>query len=85
MAAITTSPALVEERVIEGKRLNLILSESAYTEVRNLAKATNQTITTLVRLGLSLVRIAMEEARQGNKLVITKASGEPIKEIVLPT
>jgi hypothetical protein len=41
-------------------------------------------MTEIVRLALGLVRVAISESRQGNKLIVTNAKGEPLKEIVLP-
>jgi len=42
-------------------------------------------MTELVRLGLGLVKVALEAQQNGNKLVVTTAEGQPLKEIVLPS
>ena len=66
------------------KRVNFVLSEKAYSELVNLAKTTRRSMTELVRLGLGLVKIAIEAERSGQKLIVTNSQGLPIKEIVLP-
>ena len=76
MAAL--SPTLV------GKRVNFVLSERAHSELYTLSKKTMRSMTELVRLGLALVKLALEAEEEGNKLVIVSADGKPLKEIVLP-
>lgn len=71
--------------VITGKRVNFILSERAYTELVALSKETMRSMTELVRLGLGLVKIALEAERNGQRLIVTTAEGQAIKEIVLPS
>jgi hypothetical protein len=68
----------------EGKRINLVLADSAYSGAMELSRETRRTLSEIVRYGLALVRIAVEEGRNGNKLVVTKPTGEPIKEIMMP-
>ena len=67
-----------------GKRVNFVLSERAYSELASLAKETRRTMTELVRLGLGLVKLAIDAQSNGHRLVVTNAAGEPVKEIVLP-
>jgi hypothetical protein len=67
-----------------GKRVNFVLSEKAHSELVSLAKETRRSMTELVRLGLGLVRIAIEAGRDGNRLIVADSTGQPIKEIVLP-
>jgi hypothetical protein len=66
------------------KRLSLILSSSVYGELSALAKERRTTMTEIVRLALGLVKVAVNEANQGNKLIVAKANGEVLKELVLP-
>ncbi len=66
------------------KRLNLILSSTVYEELAALSRERRTTMTEIVRLALGLVKIAIHEAKQGNKLVVTTSSGEVLKELVLP-
>jgi hypothetical protein len=70
--------------VLIGKRVNFVLSEKAHSELVGLAKETRRTMTELVRLGLGLARVAIEAQRNGNRLVVTNAAGDAIKEIILP-
>jgi hypothetical protein len=70
--------------VLAGKRVNFVISEKAYSDLVNLSKETMRSMTELVRLGLGLVKIALEAERKGHRLIVTTAEGEPVKEIVLP-
>lgn len=67
-----------------GKRVNFILSEKAHSDLVSLSESTHRSMTEVVRLGLGLVKIALETARNGHKLVVTNSEGLPLKEIVLP-
>jgi hypothetical protein len=67
-----------------GKRVNFVLSERAYSELVSLSKETMRSMTELVRLGLGLVKIALEAERKGQRLIVTTTEGDPVKEIVLP-
>jgi hypothetical protein len=78
----TTTAILEKEKV--SNRINLKLSSAARADVDRLADQTHSTITELVRLSLSLLRIAIEEIRKGNKLIITTADGQPLRELVIP-
>ena len=67
-----------------GKRVNFVLSERAYSDLVALAKQTNRTMTELVRLGLGLLKIAIDSEHKGHRLIVADHSGQAIKEIVLP-
>jgi hypothetical protein len=41
-------------------------------------------MTEIVRLALGLVKVAIREAKAGNKLVVARPNGEVIKELILP-
>jgi hypothetical protein len=41
-------------------------------------------MTELIRLGLGLVKIAIEAERNNQRFIITTAEGDPVKEIILP-
>jgi len=77
--AATSAPA-----VAEGRRVNFVLSERAHSDLVNLSKTTKRSMTELVRLGLGLVKVALEAERSGQRLIITTPDGQPTKEIVLP-
>ena len=67
-----------------GRRLSLNLSEKAHSELLALSKETRRSMTEIVRLGIGLVKLAMEAERRGERLIITAPDGHPRKEIVLP-
>jgi hypothetical protein len=69
---------------IERKRVNFFLSEKAHSELAVMSKRTGRSMTELVRLGLGLVKVALEAEQNGHKLIVTSAEGTPLKEIVLP-
>jgi hypothetical protein len=70
---------------VAGRRVNFVLSEKAHTDLVSLSKHSMRSMTELVRLGLGLVKLALEAQQNGNKLVVTTADGRQVKEIVLPT
>jgi len=43
-----------------------------------------KSMTELMRLGLGLVKIAIEAEKRGQRLIVTTDEGVPVKEIVLP-
>jgi len=65
-------------------RLNVFLSERARLDLQRVAAIRKTTLTEVVRLGLALAKIAVEEAERGNKLMITDKDGRPLREIILP-
>ncbi len=67
------------------KRVNFVLSERAYTELQGLSKETNRSMTELIRLGLGLVKIALDAARNNQRIVVTSSDGQPVKELVIPS
>jgi hypothetical protein len=68
----------------EEKRLNLILSAGAYADLAKLAKLKRTTMTEIVRLALGLIKVAISEADQNHKLVVTTGDGKVLKELILP-
>ena len=70
---------------LAGRRVNFVLSEKAHTDLVGLSKDSMRSMTELVRLGLGLVKLALEAQQNGNRLVVTTADGRPLKEIVLPS
>jgi hypothetical protein len=65
-------------------RLNLNLSDEARNDVNALAQETSRSITELVRLALSVLKVLIEERKRGNKLIVTNADGQPVKELIIP-
>jgi hypothetical protein len=70
---------------VTGKRLNLILSDRAFQDLTGIAKKTKRTMTEVVRLGVGLVKLVLEESEKGNKLIITTYDGKALREIVIPS
>ena len=68
----------------EEKRLNLILSAGAYADLAKMANQRRTSKTEIVRLALGLIKVAIAEASQNHKLVITTEDGKVLKELILP-
>lgn len=68
-----------------GKKVNFNVSTRAYEELGELARLTKRSMTEIIRLGISLAKIAIEAEQQGHKLVVTTSDGKPLKELVLPS
>lgn len=66
------------------KRLNIALTEQAYTDLDSLSNETRHSMTEILRLGLGLVTLAWAEKGRHNKLVIADSNLRPLREIVLP-
>ena len=77
--------ALEKKPTVGNKRLNVSLSERAYSDLMNAARETRRSMTELVRLGISLVRVALEAERNGHRLIVATDDGKALKEIVLPS
>jgi hypothetical protein len=77
---MSATPALSVER----KRVNFVLSGKAYSELAMMSKRTGRSMTELVRLGLGLIKVALEAEVNGHKLIVTTLEGNPLKEIILP-
>jgi len=65
-------------------RLNVFLSEKARQDLQHVASIRKSSLTEVVRLGLALVKIAIEESIRGNKLMITDREGRILREVILP-
>ncbi len=81
----TAEPELTEARTRAGvKRLNFILSDTAYRELQQLAKESRRSMTELVRYGIGIMKIAIEAQRDGNRLMIVDRTNKAVREIVIP-
>jgi len=67
----------------EVRRLNINLPVPAYQTLQDLAKRSNRTMTDVVKIGLSLAKVAMETEGAHNKLAVVNSDGKVLKEIVL--
>ncbi len=61
-----------------------MLSEKAHAELNRLSNESKRSMTELVRLSLGLMKMALEETKLGNRIVVTTAEGRVLKEIILP-
>jgi hypothetical protein len=66
------------------RRLNVILTDDAYAELESISKETRRSMTEIVRLGLGLIKLAISEQKNKNRLVVTDAALKPVREVVLP-
>lgn len=67
------------------RRLNVALSERAYSELLSASQETRRSMTELVRLALGVVKILLDAQRNGHRLIIATSDGQAVKEIVLPS
>ena len=65
------------------KVLEVNLSNEAYNKLEKLARKSGRSIDTIVRHGLALVKLVLEEQESQNKLVIVSSGGKAIREIDL--
>ena len=65
-------------------RINLNLSASARADVDWMTEETQTSITELVRLALSLLKVVIEEKRKGNEIIVTSKDGTPQTRLVIP-
>jgi hypothetical protein len=70
--------------VLAWKRVNFMLSDEAFRELASLSRQRMRSMTEIIRLGLGLVKLALEAEVNGQRIVVTTAEGQPVKEIVLP-
>ena len=68
----------------ETKRVNFLLSGKSYNDLQALSRAMSRSMTELIRLGIALLKVAAEADMKGHKLMVTTATGDPVKEVVLP-
>jgi len=77
--------ALQPEAEPRSRRLNLLLAEAVYRDLADLAKARQSSMTEVIRLALGLIKVVLDETNQGHKLIIAKADGTAVKELVMPS
>lgn len=73
-----------ETTQISVKRLNLNLTEAAYADLEDIAQKSGRSMSEVLRLGLGLVKLALDEQRNRNRLVVADSNLRPIREVVLP-
>jgi len=67
-----------------GMTLNINLSPEAYDELQQLSNGSGCSTTEIIRLGMGFVRLAIEAAANGDKIVLCQSDGRPLKELILP-
>jgi hypothetical protein len=66
------------------QRLNFAISDRARAELEAIAREHDRTMTDVIRLGISLAKIALGASSRGEKILIAREDGEPVRELVLP-
>jgi hypothetical protein len=82
------APKLANEKPTTGrvtKRFNANLPVETHEEIERLSREHNWTFTELIRLALSLLKVAYEAVREGNRLAVVNKRGRVVKEILLPS
>lgn len=82
--AIEEPQLMVEQPQLKLRRVSLNLPMASYQELEAVATKTTRTMTDIVRFGLALVKLYLEETGKGNKLVIASPEGKSISEIRFP-
>lgn len=67
----------------EYAELRVSLPPPALEELKELSARSGRTLDKIVQTALGLAKLAFDETRNGNVLVVAKSDGTPIKRIVL--
>jgi hypothetical protein len=85
LAKVVPVPVVTTDKTSSSiKRLNIAMSERAYSELLQASKETRRSMTELVRLALGIVKILLEVEQKGEKLLIATSEGHAVREILLP-
>lgn len=66
------------------RKFNILLSDTAHREIEEIAADNGVTLTEVVRLGIGLVKLAMDAERNGYRLMTVNADNEAVMEIKMP-
>jgi len=66
------------------RKFNMLLSASAHKEIEEIAADNGVTLAEVVRLGIGLVKLAMDAERNGYRLMTVNANNEAVMEIKMP-
>lgn len=69
---------------IAPRRLNVNLTEEAYSELEKLARSAGRSKTDLVRFALGLLRYVLNEKGQNRRFAVLSNDGQILKEFVVP-
>jgi hypothetical protein len=83
LATTTTAPP---SRYDAGpaRRLNILLPEQTRRGLQQMRRDTGQTMTSLVRLGFTLLETAVQARNQGHRIAVIDEHGNTVRELVLP-
>jgi hypothetical protein len=65
------------------KTLVVEMPEETFQEIEALSQKTQRSIGDLFRLGLSLMKMAVDETADQNRIMIATADGKPLREVIL--
>lgn len=69
-------------RVTNVRRLNINLPERTFQVLQRIADETGRSLTEVVRIGIGLAQVAVDEDAHGRKLAVIDQEGRVLKEIV---
>jgi hypothetical protein len=81
------APRQADGKPLPGKptrRLNANLPEKIFEHAEQIAWEHNWTITDVVRLGIGLLKVGYDAAKQGNRLAVVDEKGRVVEKILLP-
>jgi len=70
-------------RRVETRKMSLNLPEEAYAQLKELANESHRSMTDVIRVGLGLVKIALQEERRDRSLAVVEDE-EIVKQILIP-
>jgi hypothetical protein len=79
-----TSGTLLPPTKKRVERITLNVTAGFKEDVEQLAESNGHTLTDLVKIAISLLRVVIEERKKGNKLVIVSSEGVPQMQLVIP-
>jgi hypothetical protein len=65
------------------RRLNINLPEKTFNDLERTATKTGRTMTDIVRVGVSVAQVVVEEVSHGRKLAVIDSNGRVLKELIL--
>jgi hypothetical protein len=85
---LTPTPEPLQEQAVDKaatvERLNFNVSPKVAAETRQLAESLKMSMTELFKYAMSVFKIAVDQERNGRKLVIADKKGRVIREFILP-
>lgn len=66
------------------KRVTFNFTERAHDELKDISDAHDMPMVDVVRVGVGLMKVALEARVKGRKLMVCSSDSEPLQEVVLP-